>query len=528
LAPIAVVVEYPLLRELWRTDWLLGILPLFVRTFANVLPKGLLFSLRSRRAGFDKRAAYHALFSRALGFLPPWTLPGHDTDEAFARERLDGPNPIVIERVRDANELRARLPISDDELGRAVGASVTVAGEIAAGNMFVCDYVLLQRALLPRDQPWTAPLGRDSRFRLKYLPAPVALFCRPAGQPNLLPVAIRVDQPNARGPNPRYLRGEPGWQLAKLYVRVADSNHHELSSHNYRHHFVGGVFAAATRRQLSTNHPVHVLLEAHIDGTLMIFRLLTTPGSTDDQAFAGDLEEIQQIVIEAHACRSWRELTLENDVRRRGMERHADYPWWEDARLWRAPIDTFVREVLSQFYPDDRAVQDDPELQAWFEELCDPDRGNLRELADDGRLATVDALARLLGELLFLVGPSHASMHYPLSDFWSWVPGCPRAAYRPPPERPVENEDDRILETLAPIGDAAAQFAVSQLAGFRDQCFGDYARYRLGRLPQAAPALRRLHAGRDAIAATIDERNRRRFRPYRYLHPSQVPNSTNI
>src|SRR5205085_3872180 len=98
------------------------------------------------------------------------------------------------------------------------------------------------------------------------------------------------------------------------------ANLQEQVLHNFRHHFVAGAFAATTRRQLSSRHPICFLLEPHIAHTLyvnrIIFNTLRTPGSAVDNQFAGDLEEDREILIQARKKQSWRDLSLETDLAR--------------------------------------------------------------------------------------------------------------------------------------------------------------------------------------------------------------------
>lgn len=220
LAPIAVAGKYPL-TENYLLDWALPYLPQLLRsvidTQANKLGYGALGAIGGP---VDKMEAYANLFNPTLDLPPPATIDGWRTDGWFARRWLDGPNPLVLERVTSAALLAAKMPTLDDAaFHTALPGARGLADELADGTLFLVDYGLLERALVP-----ASPVGRDSRWREKYLPAPVVLLCeRPGVEPlcDLVPVAILIDQPGARDPNPLYLRsaGHP-WTLAKTYVDV--------------------------------------------------------------------------------------------------------------------------------------------------------------------------------------------------------------------------------------------------------------------------------------------------------------------
>jgi arachidonate 15-lipoxygenase len=548
LLSIGLPLDFPLLLEIWRLDWFVGILPQVSRVFANLLPKNLWFGIRKALPGFDLLSAYRALFSPALGQPPPPHYAHYDRDAAFARERLDGPNPFAIERVQSIDALARRIkPADRPQLEAQFGGAAGMQRAIDSQSLFIADYRILADSVLPRARPWAVDntgrdsewsLHRDSRWRPKYLPAPVALFrIDPGKDPlcDLLPVAIWVDQRDANGDfNPLYLPGQPGWDLARLYVRVADANLHENASHNQRHHFVAGAFAAATRRQLAYAHPIHVLLEPHIAHTLMVNRIiygtLRDAGSAVDEQFACDLEACREIMNQTHARLKWTDLALEADLARRGVrESPAEYPWRDDVRLWTAPIEAFVRDYLSIYYQD-KDVSKDAELAAWFAELQSENGGHLDFTGV--RLTSLDDLVGLLAQFLFLAGPSHASVHFPLSAYLSWAPAFPRSAYRPPP-RPGEVDTagpaaQRFIDTLPPIDRASLQFQIGKLADYRYGRFGAYESYRLGRVAAARPAISRLQIALDRIESEINTRNQRRPRSYAYLLPSRVPNSVNL
>jgi arachidonate 15-lipoxygenase len=503
LGPVPVAGRFPR-SESYALRWALPFLPNLVR---SLLATG--------------RYRLRALLEDVVGRRGAEGL----SDAAFARSWLDGPNPLILERLRDRARLDARLGISDAELQRVLpGASI--AAELAAGRLYLVDYALIEEALLQG--------GRDSRWREKYLPAPVVLLCERAGVDplcDLVPVAIRIDPRGAREPNPLYLRAPtPAWELAKLFACVADYNHQALSGHIHRHHYLAEPFAVSTPRQLAPEHPLRVLLEPHVAFTIAVnhaaFGLLKTPGSIFDQLYAGTLVETRRIMARSHerfaALRG-----IETDFVARGMaDGLSDFPFRDDARLWSAALDAFVSRYVRFYYPDDRAVRDDWELSAWTAELEAPSGGALHGLVRSGRLESRDELAALLAAFLFAAGPGHAALHFPQQDFLTHVDVHPAAAYQPPPRE--EANTLSLAATLPPRTRGMAQTLNTHLAHYRFDRFGDYRAHRLGRVPAARPIVTRLRAELRHIERTIEERNRRRPRPYRYLLPSLVPNSINI
>jgi arachidonate 15-lipoxygenase len=531
LAPSAVAGDFPL-SELYGPRWALPYLPHLLRSVADAQAKKLWFGLRAAFGGFDKLDGFRRLFSPRLGLHPPPAVREHQRDGLFARNRIDGPNPLLLARVRDLDDLRARLPLDDLALARVLGPGASLAAELAAGNLFLADFQLLARALHA-----ASATGRDSRWRGKYLPAPIALFCqRPGLDPlcDLVPVAIRVDQPDAAEPNPVYLREDSArWALAKTYVEIAEFNLQALSSHIHRHHYLAEPFALSARRQLAPSHPIHILLRPHTRHTMAVNRaalnLLKKPGSVFDTLYAGDLPETRNILLRSHERWSWRDQELEADLAARGVaDGPREYPWRDDARLWTAAIRRFVAGYVDLYYRDDAAVRGDTELQAFVRELQADDGGRLRDLVPGGALDRVDRLIDLLAQFLFIAGPGHAAVHFPQTDHFTYVPAFPGAAYRPPPREDEVVDAARIAATLPPFAVGVDQFQNNQIACYRFDRFGDYSRDELGRLPAARPLIERLHADLAAIEREIERRNQTRARPYPYLSPRLVPNSINI
>jgi arachidonate 15-lipoxygenase len=525
LSPIAVAGKFPF-SENYNLAWALPYLPQLLRSLIDTAWKKL--TLRRK----PKLQAYEEIFCPAIGLPPPDEVRNWKRDAVFARNRIDGPNPLVIQKLRDLEDLHARMPISEDQWEEVMGPGRTLADELRDGNLFVADYRLLALSLLPQTD-----IHRDSRWREKYLPAPVALFChRPEVDSfcALVPVAILIDQPKARKPNPLYLR-KPGeaWELAKTYVEVAEFNLQAMSSHIYRHHYLAEPYSVSAHRQLSDEHPIYVLLEPHLAYTLAVnnaaFNLLKKPGSVFDEIYAGQLSETRQIMITSYETWTVRDQAFTADVDARGVESQpAEFPWRDDIKLWLEPIRRFVDSYVRLYYKNDEAVVRDWELQAFITELQSDDGGRLRGLLSTDRLDTIDELVSMLSQFLFLAGPSHSSVHYPQSDYFTYIPAFPGAAFLPPPDEKEYIGPERLVNTLPPFAVGADQFQNNQIANYRFDRFGDYRRYALSKVEAARPAVQRLQADLLEIERTISERNGRRPRPYVYVLPSMVTNSVNI
>jgi arachidonate 15-lipoxygenase len=375
---------------------------------------------------------------------------------------------------------------------------------------------------------------RDSRWRQKYLPAPIGVFLEdPEPWPHLRSLAIRIDQPQKhREHNPVYHVGDgAGWKLAKFYFEVADQNAHFTCGHVHRTHFVMEPFCLATARHLSFAHPVHLLLQPHTRYTLATnsaaYRHFCARRAIYFECYAGTLEDCRRMFTESRA--PFKGLDLLADLRAREvLNTPHDYPYRDDALLWRDPIEQFVRTYVGAFYTRDAQVQKDRELQAWATELMAKEGGNLEGLVAEDRLDTVGKLVGLLAQVLFIAGPGHAAQHFSEMYYYRYAPAFPSAAYAPPPWRDERVTEARFLNTVPPIGPASLQFTFSQFGDFRFDRFGDYTAYPLARVRGAAEPIRALRSDLDEVERMITRRLSPRLIRYDFLLPSRVPNSINI
>ena len=534
LWPACVAASYPFLIETQQTpSWGGRFIPGFVDAYANRILNRLLFLAQRVGFRFDLMGAYRELFCLPL----PKFVETYSDDEAFAYRRIAGPNALEISRVTDWPTLRRKIPLNPNRIEAILGRPIDLEREATNGRLFTVDFERIQLALRPCAP---TPRTRDSRWRRKYLPIPIGVFLEDPGwgrrKTDLRPLAIRIDQPQ---PDPReynpvyYSDGSPGWNLAKLYFEVADENTHFACGHVYRTHFVMEPFCLATARQLAFDHPVSLLLGPHTRYTLVTnssaYEDFVNPKEIYFKFYAGTLEESRDLFIQSYRAKTFLELELEADLRFRGVSSYpADYPYRDDARLWLRPITDFVGDYVRAFYASDSAVAGDQRLQSWAQELMSPAHGAVRGLVPGNRLDTVGKLIDLLAQILFIAGPGHASQHFSEMYYCRYSPAFPESAYAPPPWRKDRANDARFRNTLPPIKPSSLHFMYSSFGNFRYDRFGDYSRYPLSRVPQAAGPIRKLQADLAKVQQTIEARLPGRMQRYDFLLPSRVPNSINI
>lgn len=458
-------------------------------------------------------------------------------DGAFGRWHLAGPNPVVIERVRERGAIPAAFGISDEAFEAALGglglparqrAGVDLARAIREGRLYLADFELL--ADLPTQ---TGPVldffGHevDRSSRRRWLPAPYALFYR--SDRGLLPVAIQLGRDGAEyevfTPN-----DDPTvWARVKVAYLCAYLNHHEMSTHLGSVHFLLLGFAVSAARQLHPDHPISALLrpflEAVVWNDFFGLQVLTNPKGFVEQILPGRRDEASLEISRRYYRRfDASELCFPRELARRGVDDPAslpDYPFRDDGMALWTVLREFVADYLAVYYRDPaRDMAEDDELQGWFSELRSRQGAHVAGLPE---AFGFDELAELLTGIVFRSSCFHSAVNYPQYDYFGHPDRSPAALYADPREirrRP-------LADFLPPAEPALTQITVlNVLAGMRNSVLTDCS---LAWFPDSRvwPLVAKLRAELDRVEADIERANGERP-AYDYLRPSLVATAANV
>jgi arachidonate 15-lipoxygenase len=458
----------------------------------------------------------------------------YQTDEVFAEQRLSGANPMALRRLDPNNPPPAYAHVKQQ---------LEASGKtLAASNLYYVDYSELSFV-----QGGTYAKGK------KYLPTPFALFSwqsmgyrdrSTSDHGELSPVAIAI-APNGRvyTPQDSYL----DWLLAKMCVQIADGNHHEMSSHLCRTHFVMEPIAVVTARQLAARHPLHILLRPHFQFMLANNALgrkqLINQGGPVDKLLAGTLAESLQIVKNSYESWSLADSAFPTEIRSRGLESQDQlphFPYRDDGQLVWDAIQQFVTGYLTIFYPTPEALSHDPELQNWARELGSQQGGRVKGVPE--QIQTLKELIDMITTIIFTCGPQHCALNYPQYDYMALASNMPLSAYQDLAKvtgasagNPILKDESELMQYLPPYAQAADQLQIMYI-------LSDYRYDKLGyydRTFKAAFAGSDVEAAVDAIVIQfqqhlltaehqIDLNNRKRSIQYPYLKPSLILNSISI
>ena len=457
-------------------------------------------------------------------------------DKIFADQRVAGFNPVVI---RGVTNVPKNFPVTDRMLANATMPSTaasffkrdTLKKAGKEGRLYLADYSVLVDSVMGCE-----PAGP------KYIFAPLALFALPpgVGSRRLVPVAIQCGQ------DPKVFpvhtpEDSDLWARAKTTVQLADAHYHELISHLAGTHLLMEPFVISTHNNLPVTHPIGHLLLPHFEGTLFINFGAVTVLLSDN----GGLSKLLAPTIEASIKVSVEYLTQEDFFNAHMLPAHLKarkvmsddlyYPYRDDAlAVWYA-INSWVTNYVNVFYKDDKAVEDDEQLQAWAKELVSENGGRLKGFGEvdgagktqSGKVTTVAYLVEALTMVLFTASAGHAAFNYAQPDM-SYVPATPAAGYRSMPQSAQQATIMPSLDQYPPLEMAGQQLNLLQaLGGVYYTKLGHYNEY----WPQNQEVGDALQNYKDALAevsAKMKAANEARKPKYTYLLPERIPQSINI
>ncbi|XP_072269462.1 hydroperoxide isomerase ALOXE3-like [Pyxicephalus adspersus] len=408
-------------------------------------------------------------------------------DSFFGSQFLNGNNPILIKK---CFKIPGNFPVDNKMVASSLGTSTNLKQELQNGHMFLADYKILEN--IPTN---------TIHDKKQFIAAPMCLLWKnPKDQ--LVPIAIQLSQtPGEHSPVFLPSDAEFDWLLAKIWVRNADFQVHEVDSHLLRTHFIAEVFYIATIRQLPMGHPVYKLIFPHLRYTLEINVLarkqLTGPKGLFDQAVVTGNGGVPILLKKAMKGVTYSSLCLPDNIASRGMESIPNYLYRDDGmKIWLA-VESFVSDIVNYYYTSDEMVRQDPELQAW-----------VAEIFTEG----------------FLQNKSSGRF-----DHYSWMPNGPTSMRSPPPTAKGATIET-ILQALPDIKTTAIGMITVWTIGNEPKdrrCLGNYTNVRFTEeTPQQL--IKEFQEKLAEISKHIQERNKTMKLPYTYLDPFVIENSISV
>ncbi|XP_067879719.1 polyunsaturated fatty acid lipoxygenase ALOX15B-like [Heterodontus francisci] len=441
-------------------------------------------------------------------------------DTFFGYQYLNGSNPVLIKQCRD---IPSKFPVTEEMVSPFLGPNTTLQNALQKGNIFIVDYEILNG--IPAHS-----ISGDQQ----YLEAPMCLlYSTPENQ--LIPIAIQIKQ--EPGPqNPIFLPNDSkyDWRLAKIWVRHADTQIHQLVSHLLKTHLFAEIFCIATLRKLPNAHPIFKLLMPHLKFTLHINtaarELLISEGGVFDKAFStGGIAKLQ-ILQRALEQTTYTSLCLPEDLAFRGVEKLPNYYYRDDAlKIWLA-INRFVESIVDVYYKNDASIQEDSEIHEWATEIFTEGLLARQSSGFPTSFCTKADLTKYLTMVIFTCSGRHGAVNTGQFDWGSWMPNNPSTMQKPPPSEKGKVGKTDIMCTLPGKGATALVTATIYLLSKTSPSSAKLGIYVEERFTEEAPKVCIEKFQRDVlqVKSEIEKRNEGLELKYEYLHPDFIENSVAI
>jgi arachidonate 15-lipoxygenase len=170
--------------------------------------------------------------------------------------------------------------------------------------------------------------------------------------------------------------------------------------------------------------------------------------------------------------------------------------------------------------------------RGWAKEIASKDYGHIPGFK--GSIDSLQELCTIVQRIIWTAGPQHAAVNFPQIDYAAFIPNLPGATYTPAPAdfNNVSVGSDDLLALLPPAEQTGVQVKTTYaLAGFRFDELLDYYD-KLDREPGNV-CKKYYDKLNGQVTDTINKRNAERaaqqgLLAYRFLLPSNIPNSTSV
>ncbi|KAJ7376326.1 Arachidonate 5-lipoxygenase [Desmophyllum pertusum] len=469
-------------------------------------------SLSTLFDSWDNFDDFQKILDRAYGGVPK-IVEGDRwmTDKVFGSMFLNGCNPNTIQR---CEKLPSNFPVTEEMVKSFLDRGQTLEKEIKAGHVYIVDYKELEGINITGESTYTAhPMG--------------LFYVKASG--DLVPIAIQLlQQPSNTNPIWTPSDSKYDWLLAKMWLRYADSQIQQGSTHLLRTHLVMEAFAVATWRQLPSLHPVFQMLFPHLRTVMAINNFIRNDAADNDGSM--------QLLNRLYKTFKFGMLSLPGMLKERGVDDPEKLPKFhyrdDGLRLWTA-VTTFIKEVIAIYYKSNDDVVKDNELQAWVNDIHDngfPARDGDLDHEFPKSLQTRDQLIHMITCVVFTCSCQHAAVNFGLMDVAGFVPNTPSLMRQPPPTKKNEATLKSIMATLPNKSQAghqiATMFVLTKFA--EDERFIGDITHSLLTGDDEDDAITRFQAALQEISNSIKARNASMELPYINLLPERIPDSIGI
>lgn len=413
--------------------------------FTGTADLGLL-KIFSTFNNWDKISDFNEFFKPWTFLEEPYIAKNWQDDQEFGSQRLTGINPVVIRKCKQEDICdNGKFKITEELANPLLGNDVTLASALADNRLYLVDYKIFDNII-------NAELENQIE---RYPLAPLCLLYV-NDEKQLIPIAIQLQQKadqSAQSFNCIFTPKSPqqDWLTAKLAVAGADSAYQGIISHLLNTHLIAETFAVSTYRNLSAQHILFQLLKPHFFNTFAINDMargvFLSRGGFFDSTGALGYTGSHALLTRGYSGQgkeyqaepwSFYKQALPYDLAERDVYDLPGYYYRDDALLiWNA-ITEYVGNILNLHYKSSEDMINDQELQAWKNELIDPNYGNVQGLLSPdkaeqliGKLDNLEDLIEIVTNIIFTATAQHSAVNFGQYDYAAWVPNLPFALYKP-------------------------------------------------------------------------------------------------
>uniref|UniRef100_A0A671X1P7 Lipoxygenase domain-containing protein n=1 Tax=Sparus aurata TaxID=8175 RepID=A0A671X1P7_SPAAU len=450
--------------------------------------------------------------------FPEYVQEHWKEDAFFGYQFLNGVNPMLIRR---CTTLPSNFPVTDGMV--FLRGQSSLKEEMKKGNIFLVDYKLL-------DGVKTNTINGKKQ----YLMAPLVLLHK-TPEDELMPIAIQLKQTPADD-NPIFFPtdSEYDWLMAKIFVRSADWNMHQLNAHLLRAHLLPEVFTVSLLRNVPMVHPLYKLLIPHTRYTLQINhmardRLISEDGVFKEIAACGG-EGMIEILRRFMSSMTYSSLCIKDDIAKRGLEDVPNFYYRDDGlRLWKS-IHRFVQGVLRYYYKTDAEVKEDSELQKWISDIFVHGFLSRESSGIPQSFTSVAEMVKFVTMVIFTCSAQHAAVNSGQYDYGGWMPNAPSSLQLPPPTKKGTTSEATMLETFPDVNTTANGMAALWLLSKQSSDFVRLGDYPEEHFTEETPRklIKEFNERLERLKMRIKDREKNLKVPYTYLKPDMVENSVAI
>lgn len=265
--------------------------------------------------------------------------------------------------------------------------------------------------------------------------APVALFVIFNGM--LMPVAVwinsmdidigQVSIPNTLSDDERLRH----WVKTRIIFNMLDAQYHESVTHlGFTHLLMDGV-SVCMHRNLSKRHPIYKILLPHFRYMHAINiaardDLLPRGGYIEKNMY---IRRILMLKLIAKHNENWVYDPIQTSLENRGAMDIPGYFFKDDALQLEGAIRQFVHQYVTHYYKnDDRNVQEDGEIQGFYQELTAP-RASRAMIGSGGcgmngipEINSMENLVDVVTYFIYTCSVEHSATNFPQYEQYAFPP----------------------------------------------------------------------------------------------------------